>query len=235
MFSTVLKLRRYLLLVIMSSMSNQVIALSFTPSELEWLTWGDMCQARYIVSGAGMNSRFASRIPPEKVELWKNKTGGAWQALHHYCAAIIFDNKQNNPKRAISDYLYSFRRTPKLNPLYPVMGSKIALAHYKINDKQSARQYAQRIIDANPNFADGYLIKGIIERKEGELNRAIQTLEEGNKKTRGTSAELNYHLGIYYLSSGNYNRANKYAQVAYSLGYPLPWLREQLKKNGHWD
>jgi tetratricopeptide (TPR) repeat protein len=214
----------------------QVVALDFWPTEREWVGWGDMCQTRYTVSGAGQNSAFTIRVPSSKVVYWENKVGHeTWSSLHHYCAGLIFDSVRNDPARAVREYTYSYQRVPKTSPFSPQIGSKIAFANYKANNKQQAVLYAQLVIRTNPNDSAGYVIKGMIERKEGQIEQAIKTLENGFRNTQGTSAELNYHLGIAYFNSGDFNQARKYANSAYNLGYPLPWLRDQLKIKGHWN
>jgi tetratricopeptide (TPR) repeat protein len=39
---------------------------------------------------------------------------------------------------------------------------------------------------------------------------------------------FNYNLGLLYMKSNNYEKAAEYADKAYSLGFPLPGLRNQL-------
>ena len=69
---------------------SQSFALSFYPSESEWLTWPDYCRARYVVSGAGSTSNYANRVSPDEVAYHRKRMGeGAWEYLHHYCAGIV--------------------------------------------------------------------------------------------------------------------------------------------------
>jgi hypothetical protein len=39
---------------------------------------------------------------------------------------------------------------------------------------------------------------------------------------------FNYNLGLLYMKANNYDKASEYADKAYSLGFPLPGLRNQL-------
>ena len=234
MFFAIFNLRRSLLLVVMCLISNQVFALSFKPTEAEWRTWGKMCQTRYVISGAGADSGFFSRVPSEAIKRWEQKVGiPVWHHLHHYCAGLI-QEKRGHPEQAVKDYTYTFLRTPKSDPFYATIGLKISLASYRANDVQQAKRIVILVIDSHPNDANPYIVKSIIERKEGEFKNAVQTLENGINKAQKNPVELNYHLGLNYFSLGNFEAANKYAQIAYNLGYPLPWLREQLKIKGHW-
>lgn len=49
------------------------------------------------------------------------------------------------------------------------------------------------------------------------------------------NASINYNAGLAYVKSKDYVLANKYAQKAYSLGFPLPGLKTQLVNAGKWD
>ena len=49
------------------------------------------------------------------------------------------------------------------------------------------------------------------------------------------NATINYNLGLVYMKLKDYDNAKIYADKAYSLGFPLPGLRNQLaeaRKNG---
>lgn len=46
---------------------------------------------------------------------------------------------------------------------------------------------------------------------------------------------INYNLGLMYVRAKDYEKANRYAQKAYKLGFPLPGLKNQLIAAGKWD
>lgn len=48
------------------------------------------------------------------------------------------------------------------------------------------------------------------------------------------SANLNYNMGLVYADLKKYDEALVYAHKAYSQGFPLPGLRDKLKKAGKW-
>ena len=75
-----------------------------------------------------------------------------------------------------------------------------------------------------------YSAMAIMQRKTGQLDQAMQTLIRGNDATDGTSAEINYNLGLVSLELGNIDDARLYADNAYRLGYPLPGLRAKLDR-----
>jgi len=55
----------------------------------------------------------------------------------------------------------------------------------------------------------------------------------GDKMVEGRSAEIQYNLGLVLLELGDIEEAQIAARKAYELGYPLPGLRNKLKRMGH--
>ncbi len=47
-------------------------------------------------------------------------------------------------------------------------------------------------------------------------------------------ATINYNTALAYLKKKDYENANKYAQKAYALGFPLPGLKNKLVEAGKW-
>lgn len=47
-------------------------------------------------------------------------------------------------------------------------------------------------------------------------------------------ATIHYNLGLLYARQKDYRQAMVHAEKAYGLGFPLPGLKNQLKKAGHW-
>jgi tetratricopeptide (TPR) repeat protein len=45
----------------------------------------------------------------------------------------------------------------------------------------------------------------------------------------------NYNMGLVYFKNKDMANANKYAQKAYALGFPLPGLKNMLIQAGKWD
>lgn len=46
---------------------------------------------------------------------------------------------------------------------------------------------------------------------------------------------INYNAALAYFNAKNYKLANKHAQKAYSLGFPLPGLKNKLLQAGKWN
>ena len=67
----------------------RAFGLAFTPTDLEWAGWPEYCKARYTVSGAGHDSRFATMVADATVTSWQGKLADVWYGLHHYCAGLV--------------------------------------------------------------------------------------------------------------------------------------------------
>jgi len=48
-------------------------------------------------------------------------------------------------------------------------------------------------------------------------------------------ATINYNAGLAFLKAKDYQKANRYAQKAYALGFPLPYLKNKLVEAGKWE
>ena len=59
-----------------------------------------------------------------------------------------------------------------------------------------------------------------------QLNEAVQLGED--------SANLQYNIGLVYFNLGKYDEALNHAHLAYQAGFPLPGLRDKLKRAGKW-
>lgn len=59
-----------------------------------------------------------------------------------------------------------------------------------------------------------------------QLNQAIQLGED--------SPNANYNIGLIYFDLKEYDKALSFAHRAYGSGFPLPGLRDKLKKAGKW-
>jgi tetratricopeptide (TPR) repeat protein len=96
-----------------------------------------------------------------------------------------------------------------------------------------AEEQFDRAISSHPEYAGAYVAKSSLLKKRGSLDAAIAVLVKGSKATEEQSAELENVLGLAYFQKKNYEKARDHARTAYSLGYPLPGLRDKLAKAGY--
>jgi tetratricopeptide (TPR) repeat protein len=223
--------------------AQSAFALQFVPEETEWATWPEYCRARYVVSGAGRNSEFSMRVPHGQTAMWESRLGDAWHGLHHFCAALIYTQRaRQSPtikerdfelRSALRNFRYTLERTSEANGMYPEMLTRMATAYDLLGDNAHAMEYLDRAIELHPEFLGAYTSKAMIYRRKGELNQARETLEAANKQSKGESAEVQYVLGLVCLEAKDYAAAQEHARIAYSLGHPLPGLRQKLAASGH--
>ncbi len=69
---------------------------------------------------------------------------------------------------------------------------------------------------------------------KGRSDDAMEQYQEA-VRLQPENANINYNLGLLYLKKKDYGQSIIYAKKAYELGFPLPGLRNQLKKAGKWD
>jgi tetratricopeptide (TPR) repeat protein len=70
--------------------------------------------------------------------------------------------------------------------------------------------------------------------REGRRDEARSQLQAAEPHA-GDSATVNYNLGLLYYDLKDFNRSTEYAKKAYSLGAPLPGLRDKLVQAGKWQ
>jgi tetratricopeptide (TPR) repeat protein len=96
-----------------------------------------------------------------------------------------------------------------------------------------ADKYFSRAFKFFPNSASTHGIYGVYLHRQGKLQDAIAHYHKAISLQKDYS-EAYYNLGLALLDQRKAKEANKAAQKAYALGYPLPGLREQLKEQGAW-
>ena len=84
-------------------------------------------------------------------------------------------------------------------------------------------------IQWNKKIPDTYVIYGVHLHRSGKINEAILQYEQAIK-LRPKYAEAHYNLGLAYVASGEIAKAEHHARIAYELGFPLPGLKNKLKR-----
>ena len=67
--------------------------------------------------------------------------------------------------------------------------------------------------------------------KSEEALKQLLTAEELGAKDANTM----YNIGLLYFAKGDHGKALDYAKAAYSQGFPLPGLRDKLRRAGKWQ
>lgn len=219
-------------------------ALSFLPTEAEWAAWPEYCRARYVVSGAGVDSAFVTRIDPALVRSWEARMGAeVWYSLHHFCAGLAFADRakvesdkkerQRTWQRAVDEYNFTFNRLPQNHPMRAEVGTRLGLAYAELGAMDEANRHFDIALAECAECEIGYQGKAMFLRSRKELAAARDLLLKGDAATGGQSAQLNYMLGLVLVDLQEFEAAREHARKAYELGYPLPGLRDRLARAGH--
>lgn len=70
--------------------------------------------------------------------------------------------------------------------------------------------------------------------RAGRRTEAPEVLRQTEERLDPSDANLMYTLGLTYADLKQFDKAVHYAKNAYALGFPLPGLREQLRREGVW-
>ena len=93
--------------------------------------------------------------------------------------------------------------------------------------------YFDRAVRFAPNDPTVLTLYAIHLNKKGKKTEAIAQLETAEKHV-GRSPNIAYNMGLVYLDLNDFDNALKYAHIAYEGGFPLPGLRNMLKRAGKW-
>lgn len=101
--------------------------------------------------------------------------------------------------------------------------------------KYSVECYFDRAIRFKPRDGIVRMLYGnYLLKLKGRSDEAMEQYHEA-VKLQPENANINYNLGLLYLKKKDYGQSIIYAKKAYELGFPLPGLRNKLKRAGKWD
>jgi tetratricopeptide (TPR) repeat protein len=239
---------RFTLAVLLSALAYTPAqaAWDFIPTGLEWASWPEYCRVQYSWVNAGFEFQYGGRYPNDAVDRWRRTIGdNTFTGMHHWCASLHFLNRARSepePKmrnfelnRASEDAMFSFLRADPASPVYPDMAVTVAQIREAMGKPDEAVEVLQRGIDAQPRRAEAYVVLALLDRKQHRLPDARDVLKRADDVTGGKSAEVQYNLGLINLEIGDAESAHGNAVTAYSLGYPLPGLKNKLRKVGRWS
>lgn len=108
----------------------------------------------------------------------------------------------------------------------------------KTNKPSGARYTVECYLNRANRFRnDDPMVKMIYANylaKNGQGNEALRYLNDAFELGE-ESANLYYNIGLIYLDLKQYEKSLLNAHRAYKMGFPLPGLRDRLKKAGKWS
>lgn len=99
------------------------------------------------------------------------------------------------------------------------------------NAKYPTECYFERAVRFAPDDAVVRAAYGNYLAATGKADRALMMFRTAVNLAPDNPA-INYNLGLLYMKNKDYEHAATYAEKAYSLGFPLPGLRNQLAQVG---
>lgn len=97
----------------------------------------------------------------------------------------------------------------------------------------SVECWFERASKFRPDDAMVKMLNGNYLLQRGRTAEAIGQLEAA-AKLEPENANLHYNLGLAYVKLKRFDEALRSAHIAYGAGFPLPGLRNQLKRAGVW-
>lgn len=220
--------------------SSSAQAYQFEPTDAEWAGWPGYCQAKYVWTNIGKTSKYVNSVShAKKAQLSEWEVAGV-RGVHHYCAGTLWLQRarlERNPRDR--DYMlnegqretqFSLGSSNRSAPQYANVAVQMASILYEQGETTAALETVQNLIPVQPSNNILYSATAYMLRKLNRLDKAKDVLVQGDIATDGSSAEIQYNLGLVLIELGELDDAEAYAVSAYEKGYPLPGLRTKLRK-----
>lgn len=223
-------------------LSIKANAFQFRPTDAEWSAWPGYCQARYAVTAVGRNTKFVSLVrEDDKAELAQWEAAGI-VGIHHFCAGSIWlkrarfqddpDRRQGMLQNGLEETAYALARSNKQSPFFVQLVIQQATIMFEDRNYGEALDILDTVQQTHPRDPVIYSAMAVMQRQLGHLEEAKETLLTGYRAVNGGSPEIAYNLGLICIELGQLDDAVRYAEEAYTSGFPLPGLRTKLEKLG---
>lgn len=235
------------LLLFWALASAPSLAYNFDPTEAEFQAWPTHCKVVYVRTTIGRASKFTNRITSSDIAIANRSLGtelfgGA--GIHHHCAGSAILNRARSEQsevrkarmlnRARAETEYTFERIDSSHALFAQNYIQMATILFEQDNQGRALSVLAELRLKAPSNSTAYTASAVIHSKRNDYEKALQILNEGNRRLAGKSPEIHYNLGLVHLELGDPLKATQHAKAAYKGGYPLPGLRMKLARAGHW-
>jgi len=130
---------------------------------------------------------------------------------------------------AWDDIEFILRRFPN-HPQALLIATELSL---RLDERARVHRYMERAVTFDPRPAEPWILYGIFLHRWGDYAGAVEKYRAALERNP-EHPEAWYNLGLAYFALKRYDEAEEAARKAYALGYPLPGLREKLRRVGHW-
>lgn len=146
--------------------------------------------------------------------------------------------EDRNDSAVIDDIDYTLRAFPNHhNALYAVTRYWFLPDSSKRVKNQSIGTppecYFARAINFRPDDGTVRMLYGVFLHRQKILKEALKQYNAAEQLIP-ESAQLLYNMGLLHFDMKQYDQSLDYAKKAYALQYPLPGLRDKLKRKGYW-
>ncbi|WP_341647570.1 tetratricopeptide repeat protein [Thauera humireducens] len=154
---------------------------------------------------------------------------------YHFTAEVEALQKGKSSSAIGSDIAYTLRAFPNHHRALLAM-TKLARKERTATPRGAGHSMdcwfdrAERFRSDDPMVK---VIHGMYLHQTGKSAEAVAKLEAA-RQLDSQDANLDYNLGLAYFDVGHYEKALQSAHRAYAAGFPLPGLREKLKRAGKW-
>ncbi|WP_412851825.1 hypothetical protein [Ectothiorhodospira shaposhnikovii] len=165
---------------------------------------------------------------------------GIPQSTNHFTPQI--ENLQGGRTSFLLDDIdYTLREWPNhhralwaISRLERQNNGSLPNAHMLSGWRRSADCYFDRAMRFTPDDGTVRMLYGMHLHLSGHPRRALPHFEKAAELGED-SAEFHYNFGLLLFDLRDYRAAREQAEKAYSLGHPLPGLRNRLQRAGHWN
>lgn len=117
----------------------------------------------------------------------------------------------------------------------------MSLMKFAVREKSSRPGRVKYSIECRFDRAERYrpddamvkVIHGLYLLQTGKPQEAVTKLEQA-RQLDSSNANVHYNLGLAYIDLKQYDKALESAHLAYANGFPLPGLRDKLRRLGKW-
>lgn len=154
---------------------------------------------------------------------------------HHYTPEVQHMQRGHSSSKLAADVAYTLNVFPNHHNALKTM------ADWSIKTKRNPADGGQYTVECwfdrgmrfRPDDPTVKMLFGNYLLQIGKSAEALRYLEEA-KQLDQRNANLHYNLGLAYVKLRRYEDALRSAHIAYAEGFPLPGLRNQLKRAGVW-
>jgi len=122
----------------------------------------------------------------------------------------------------------------KYVPNHPRALAGISQVAIGVQRPDLAEQRFKAALERYPQHDETYVIYGVFLHKLGRTDAAIAQYRKA-LELNPISGFAHYNLGLAYVDTKDYARANAHAQQAYRLGITFPGLKRQLQAVRAWE